>query len=45
MIAAAGYFAYKQGIIANIDLKATATTSLFWLKTSKKYWQIRLLRV
>ena len=29
MIAAAGYFAYKKGIRANIDLKATATTSLF----------------
>ncbi len=29
MIAAAGYFAYKNGIRANIDLKATATTSLF----------------
>ena len=29
MIAAAGYFAYKKGITANIDLKATATTSLF----------------
>ena len=29
MIAAAGYFAYKNGIIANIDLKAQATTSLF----------------
>ena len=29
MIAAAGYFAYKKGIIADIDLKATATTSLF----------------
>ena len=29
MIAAAGYFAYKKGIRANIDLKAQATTSLF----------------
>jgi len=29
MIAAAGYFAYKKGIRANIDLKATATASLF----------------
>ena len=29
MIAAAGYFAYKKGIIANYDLKAVATTSLF----------------
>ena len=29
MIAAAGYFAYKKGIRANIDLKAKATTSLF----------------
>ena len=29
MIAAAGYFAYKKGINANIDLKAQATTSLF----------------
>ncbi|MBQ2947294.1 MAG: tRNA (adenosine(37)-N6)-threonylcarbamoyltransferase complex transferase subunit TsaD [Bacilli bacterium] len=29
MIAAAGYFVYKKGIRANIDLKATATTSLF----------------
>ena len=29
MIAAAGYFAYKKGIIADIDLKAQATTSLF----------------
>lgn len=29
MIAAAGYFAYKEGIKADIDLKATATTSLF----------------
>ena len=29
MIAAAGYFAYKQGKKADIDLKATATTSLF----------------
>ena len=29
MIAAAGYFAYKKGIKAGIDLKATATTSLF----------------
>ena len=29
MIAAAGYFAYKKGIRANIDLKATATTSLY----------------
>ena len=29
MIAAAGYFAYKNGITADIDLKATATTSLF----------------
>jgi len=29
MIAAAGYFAYKQGITADINLKATATTSLF----------------
>ena len=27
MIAAAGYFAYKKGIRADIDLKATATTS------------------
>ena len=29
MIAAAGYFAYKSGIRADIDLKATANTSLF----------------
>lgn len=29
MIAAAGYFAYKKGITADIDLKATATTNLF----------------
>lgn len=29
MIAAAGYFAYKNGIRAGVDLKATATTSLF----------------
>lgn len=29
MIAAAGYFAYKKGIRADIDLKAQATTSLF----------------
>ena len=29
MIAAAGYFAYKKGIIASIELKAQATTSLF----------------
>lgn len=29
MIAAAGYFAYKKGIRADITLKATATTSLF----------------
>ena len=29
MIAAAGYFAYKKGITAGIDLKAEATTSLF----------------
>ena len=29
MIAAAGYFAYKKGIRAGIDLKAKATTSLF----------------
>lgn len=29
MIAAAGYFAYKKGIRAGYDLKATATTSLF----------------
>lgn len=29
MIATAGYFAYKKGIRTNIDLKATATTSLF----------------
>ena len=29
MIATAGYFAYKKGIRAGIDLKATATTSLF----------------
>ena len=29
MIAAAGYFAYKKGITADIDLKAQATTSLF----------------
>ena len=29
MIAAAGYFAYKKGIRADIDLKAKATTSLF----------------
>ena len=29
MIAAAGYFAYKKGIRSDIDLKATATTSLF----------------
>ena len=29
MIATAGYFAYKKGITAGIDLKAEATTSLF----------------
>ena len=29
MIAVAGYYAYKKGIRAGIDLKATATTSLF----------------
>lgn len=29
MIASAGYFAYKKGISANIDLKASASTSLF----------------
>lgn len=29
MIAAAGYFAYKKGIISGYDLKAKATTSLF----------------
>ena len=29
MIAAAGYFAYKKGVRADIDLKAQATTSLF----------------
>ena len=29
MIASAGYFAYKKGIKANIDLKADATTNLF----------------
>lgn len=29
MIAAAGYFAYKKGIRAGFDLKATPTTSLF----------------
>jgi N6-L-threonylcarbamoyladenine synthase len=29
MIAVAGYFAYKKGNISSIDLKATATTSLF----------------
>ena len=29
MIATAGYFAYKKGITADIDLKATSTTSLF----------------
>ena len=29
MIAAAGYFAYKKGIRADLDLKASATTSLF----------------
>ena len=29
MIATAGYFAYKKGIKADIDLKATATTSLY----------------
>ncbi len=29
MIATAGYFAYKKGIRAGYDLKATATTSLF----------------
>lgn len=29
MIAAAGYFAYKKGITAGLDLKAQATTSLF----------------
>lgn len=29
MIASAGYFAYKKDIIANIDLKATATTNLY----------------
>ena len=29
MIAAAGYFAYKEGIRSGYDLKAKATTSLF----------------
>ena len=29
MIAAAGYFAYKKGKIAGLDLKATPTTNLF----------------
>ena len=29
MIASAGYFAYKKGIISGYDLKAKATTSLF----------------
>ena len=29
MIACAGYFAYKKGIVSDYDLKATATTSLF----------------
>ncbi len=29
MIAAAGYFAYKKGKIARLDLKATPTTNLF----------------
>lgn len=29
MIAVAGYFAYKKGIISDYNLKATATTSLF----------------
>lgn len=29
MIASAGYFAYKKGIIAGLDLKATPTTNLF----------------
>ena len=29
MIAAAGYFAYKKGIRAGLNLKAEATTSLF----------------
>lgn len=29
MIAAAGYFAYKKGIISGYDLKATASSSLF----------------
>ena len=29
MIAAAGHFAYKKGVRADIDLKATTTTSLF----------------
>lgn len=29
MIAAAGYFAYRKGIVADIDLKASAVTSLF----------------
>ena len=29
MIAAAGYYAYKKGIISGIDLKAKATTNLF----------------
>lgn len=29
MIAAAGFYAYKKGIIADIDLKASATTNLF----------------
>lgn len=30
MIATAGYFAYKRGIRSDVDLKATATTSLFF---------------
>lgn len=30
MIATAGYFAYKKGIRSDVDLKATATTSLFF---------------
>ena len=29
MIASAGYFAYKKGIISNIDLKASAVVDLF----------------
>ena len=29
MIAAAGYYAYKKGIKAGLDLKAKATTNLF----------------